>query len=184
MNRRWSLGLGLGVLLAGASAFGAAWSGSGRLAAQDQPADPPAETAQPPVIAIDANLRALVALDTLPAAPAQLSLVEITLAPGASTQPFTNPGPTLIVVDNQAEVVLEASEATIDDGPQIAALVGIRSESSPSTPIAATLSNNHQVFLPPGAQARLHNTGDDEARLLLIVLASTAADAPRATPAA
>lgn len=113
---------------------------------------------------------------SLPDAPARMTTTQITLAPGASTQPFVTLGPTLIIVQ-EGTIVFTADEAAISQVPQ-PSLGGIAVEGGSATPVPADgveVPRGMQIALNGGVNAQMANTGADGVRLMLVMLAPGAA---------
>ena len=113
----------------------------------------------------------------LPAEPARLTTTQLTLAPGSSTQPFANPGPVLIIVQD-GTVTLTADEASIGAPPE--PTTGITVETEPVVPAAADavgVTKGEQISLNANVNAQLTNDGTTAVRLLLITLNPSTAPA-------
>ena len=134
---------------------------------ESTPAAPTAIPTQPPLF--ESSLIARADLDALPAGSATITVTSVTLAPGAATQPFANPGPTLIVVQD-GSVTLDADAAVIGV-PNISGLVGIQPATAPPAAAASVVvPEDWQVLLPSGARAQLRNATDDTVDLLLLAI--------------
>lgn len=113
----------------------------------------------------------------LPEGPATITTLQITLAPGSETQPFTNPGPVLIVVQDGV-VTLNADSATIGAPPE--AVTGIPIATQEPQAIEAEdviVNDDEQIEIPSGATVQLGNGTDERVRLLVISITPGAATA-------
>ena len=163
--KRWISLLALAIGLVA----GAAWGTHATLTrAQD---DVCVDPATPEAVTSDQRLLGQADYTNLPAEPARLTTTQLTLAPGASTQPFVNPGPVLIVVQ-EGTLSLTADEASIGAPPEPAP-GNIPIETAPVVPAAAdgvAVTKGEQISLNAGVNAQLTNESGAAVRILLITL--------------
>jgi hypothetical protein len=114
-------------------------------------------------------------IEELPEGPLVVNAATVILAPGASTQPFANPGPTILAIQ-EGRITLDAEAASVGN-VLVTEMVGIRIETPPPGPVAGLVVNqNQQVLLPAGTRAEFRNEGTAAVRLLLLsFVPSTAA---------
>ena len=159
------------ILGAGALAWSVLAGGDSRgITAQD--ASPPSgivpTTPTPaPTQPATTFLLAHVTLDALPPGAVVLNAATVFLAPGASTEPFANPGPTILAIQ-EGSVTLDA-ETTSVGNVLVTEMVGIAIETPPPGPVAGLIvRQNQQVVLPAGARAEFRNDGEGSVRLLVL----------------
>jgi hypothetical protein len=137
---------------------------------EDEQVDAQEETTPEPVVSSQRVL-AVAEFSELPQGPAQLSAVQLTLAPQSQTQPF-NLGPVLILVQ-EGTVVLDADLAAVGL-PQAPSVGGVQLAGPEPTPAdGLEVAEDNQIALPAGTTAQLRNLSDVPARLLMISLAPT-----------
>lgn len=131
-----------------------------------------------PTVVSSQRLLAEAAFAEVPAGPVLISTVQITLAPGAATQPFVTPGPVLVLVQD-GTVTLTADAAVVGPPPEASTGIGIALE----TPTASAAENvavtkGEQIALEGGVTAQLRNETDAPVRLLMTTIAPGREDAP------
>jgi quercetin dioxygenase-like cupin family protein len=113
----------------------------------------------------------------VPPPPARLTTTQLTLAPGASTQPFANPGPVLIVVQD-GTVTLNADAALIGEPPEPQVGISVTVATPPPAPAQdVAVTKGEQIAIEANTNAQLRNAGDAPVRLLLVTLVAQPADA-------
>lgn len=142
------------------------------IGAQEEPC-PPAGAGTPEATATVVTSQRLLAqadFSELPPVPARLTTSRLTLAPGSSTQPFVNPGPVIIVVE-EGIVTITADAALIGPPPEPQTGIGIAIETPPPAAVQnAAVRRGEQIVLTTNTQAQLRNDSATGVRLLLISL--------------
>lgn len=145
--------------------------------AQDATPQVCVDTASPETEASEQRLLGQADFSGLPVEPTRLTTTQLILAPGSSTQPFANPGPVLIVVQD-GTITLTADEATIGLPPEPSP-GGIAVEAAPVAPAPADavgVTRGEQISLNANVNAQLTNDTDTSVRLLLVTLSPGAAE--------
>ena len=161
------IALGAGILLVTGLLF--ASYGSAAPSAQEATAEPESPTVVPtPTPGFNALLVAQANLATVPVAPALLRVVTLTIPAGVVTEPTSNDGPVLILVQN-GSILLTADEALV--GPPAPA-DGLLQPITP-TPSEAQdviVAKGFQALISPGSTIVMENAGGSPATVLMILL--------------
>lgn len=111
--------------------------------------------------------------------PSSLRSATMTMAPGTATLPFTNNGPTLIVVTS-GRVVLVSDNAVVSV-PDVAFVAGlVPVAASPGAIDGQVVNPGEQVFLPAGSTTSIRN--DTAANATMIVVAVVPWEVATPTP--
>lgn len=169
--KRWLslLTLAVGIVVGGA------WGTHTALTlAQDASPEVCVDTATPEAVTSDQRLLGQADYSGLPAEPARLTTTQLTLAPGASTQPFANPGPVLIIVQ-EGTITLTADEASIGPPPEpTPGGIAVETEAAAPAPADAVgVTKGEQISLNANVNAQLTNDSGTPVRLLLVTLISS-----------
>lgn len=171
--KRW---ISLFTLVIGLVVGGVWGTHTALIRAQDATPEVCVDTETPEELVSEQRLLGQADYTGLPVEPARLTTTQLTLAPGASTQPFANPGPVLIVVQD-GTVTLTADEAAIGAPPEPSP-GGIAVEAAPVAPAPADavgVTRGEQISLNANVNAQLTNETNAAVRLLLVTLSPGAA---------
>ncbi len=162
MKRVVVLSLGLGALAAIAAFV------SIREVPSSQPTSIPRAVQTPVVEAIETRLLMAANVASLPLSPMTMTALSVTLAPGVSSRPAVNDGPTLVLVE-QGRLIIDSDRPI--GGPD---LVGTATAGA-RTPASIRLAEGQHLSIPAGARAQLRNPESDPARLFILALTPRAA---------
>jgi hypothetical protein len=187
MERIRAIGLGIGGILV----LGLLVMTSGQqLEAQENatatatPAVSPTATPQPtatafPLQAMTFSLLAAADVQLETDGPALVRAATISVAPGVASLPFTNAGPTVLVVTT-GKIVLTSDQAVVST-TDIAIIAGLQPVvASPAAAAAREVTAGQQIFLPAGSTTTIRN--DSAAKATLLIVAVVPVEAPTPAP--